>query len=314
MNTQFPPLERTPRSAARRAQRGIAPQERQPAPEWAQEPQTEDIPDAPIYKYTRPAAVRPSPRIEEPEFADFTPAESWEDTSTVYTVSESHSFFSRQSPLFWIVAAVLLISMLAVAGTVMIGKWREMEAEREQARIEQQLADEKAQYKLLYRELIEENAYAYGIEPAVIAAVIYNESRFRPEAVSYLGARGLMQIMPETWEWIAGKLETGNDHSFDDMFVPEKNVRYGTWYLAFLCEMFDGDLIKIAAGYHAGQGAVQSWLANPDYSSDGKKLEYIPASYKDTDQYVGRVVTAYEMYRKHYFVPQEDGETVSPAV
>lgn len=229
---------------------------------------------------------------------------AWDDTSAIPKPWLKRRF-SRQSPFFWITSAVLMIAMFVVVGTLGVRKWQQMDAERQEARRLQQIADEKAKYKLVYRDLIEQYAYENGIEPAAVAAVIYNESRFQPKAESYLRARGLMQIMPDTGEWIAEILNDKGSYSFDDMFVPETNIRYGTWYLGFLARKFDNDLIKIAAGYHAGQNAVDSWLSDPRYSSDGKTLQYIPPEYESTDDYVKGVVTAYGMYRKHYYAPEE---------
>lgn len=236
--------------------------------------------------------------------------DAWDDTSTVLEAPEQWSFFHRQPPLFWVVAGLLLVLFLIVAGVVGVQAWRDAEAERAEAARLQQLAEEKARYRLEYRDLIESYAYERGLDPAFVAAVIYNESRFDPEAVSRVGARGLMQIMEETGQWIAEKLDETDGYTFDRMFTPETNIRFGTWYLAFLAREFDGDIVKMAAGYHAGQGAVRSWLNNPEYSADGVTLDHIP--YPDTEQYVQRVVNAYAIYTRHYYTP-ESTETTEPS-
>lgn len=234
------------------------------------------------------------------------PAEgAWEDTSTFLDMPKQ-TFFSRQSPVFWIIATVLLLSLLFLVGIIGVNQWREAAEERAEQQRLQLLAEEKARYRLDYREWIEYYSINQGIDPAFVAAIIYNESRFDPNAESYLGARGLMQIMKATGGWIAEKLDEEDTYSFDLMYNPEDNIRYGTWYLGYLARLFDANIDKVAAGYHAGQNAVQSWLDNPEYSSDGRTLQVIP--YQDTDQYVQRVKNAYEMYKKHYYAPEATPE------
>lgn len=163
---------------------------------------------------------------------------------------------------------------------------------------------EEAQYRLLYRDLIEDYAAEQTLDPALVAAVIYNESRFDPGAVSRVGARGLMQIMPDTAEWLAHKLSEEDGYSFERMFDAETNIRFGCWYLGYLSRSFGGDPVKIAASYHAGQNAVSSWLNDPLIAPDGWTLAVQNIPYPDTRQYVERVVKAYAIYQKHYYAPQ----------
>ena len=135
---------------------------------------------------------------------------------------------------------------------------------------------------------------------ALVSAVILCESSFDPRAESRLGARGLMQLMPDTAEWVAHKYkEDGAGYSFDKLYDPETNIRYGTWYLGYLSRRFDGDATKIVCAYHAGQGNVDSWLKNPQYSADGVTLDVIPT--QDTATYASRVLRARDVYRKYYF-------------
>ena len=116
-----------------------------------------------------------------------------------------------------------------------------------------------------------------------------------------------MQLMPDTAEWVAHKLgEDGADYSFDKLYDPQTNIRFGTWYLGYLSRRFDGDATKIVCAYHAGQGNVDSWLKNPQYSSDGVTLDIIPT--KDTATYASRVLRARDIYRKYYF-PLELSDT-----
>ncbi len=154
----------------------------------------------------------------------------------------------------------------------------------------------KVSYPLDYRDKIEAYAAEYQLDPARVASVIYCESSFQPEAVSSAGARGLMQIMPETGEWIALKLDEADAYADDDLFDPDTNIRYGCWYLQYLDERYDGDLTKATAAYHAGGTRVDEWLTDKTYSSDGVSLAYIP--YDSTREYVARVKSAYEHYKE----------------
>ena len=159
-------------------------------------------------------------------------------------------------------------------------------------------ASEKTFYPLYYKNLITSYSQQYGLDPALTASVILCESEFHSSAVSRLGARGLMQLMEETAEWIARSLgEHDASYSFDLLFDPETNIRFGTWYLHYLSSIFDKDPVKIVCAYHAGQGNVASWLRNPKFSSDGQTLDSIPT--EDTANYCKRVFAAKAVY-EHY--------------
>ena len=153
-----------------------------------------------------------------------------------------------------------------------------------------------ARYPVLYTELITAAANENAVPAPYIAAVIMAESSYDPEAVSSVGAQGLMQIMPDTGDWIAGKF--GEDVSDGALFTPEVSIRYGAWYLGFLLSRYDGDMRCATAAYHAGQGTVDKWLKNPEYSADGETLDHIP--YDSTSAYVARVLKYYDYYVKAY--------------
>ncbi|MDR2657213.1 MAG: lytic transglycosylase domain-containing protein [Oscillospiraceae bacterium] len=159
---------------------------------------------------------------------------------------------------------------------------------------------EEARHPFVYRDMVEAGAESQGLDPALVAAVILNESSFDPKAESRLGARGLMQLMPGTAEWVAGKLK--EPFSLDALYDPETNIRFGCWFMGYLTRKFDGDPVKVAAGYHAGGGQVEAWLNNPDYTQDGE-LTVIP--FGDTDRYVRKVMNAYEVYQRHYYPEPE---------
>ena len=151
-------------------------------------------------------------------------------------------------------------------------------------------------YPMEYTELIRSRAAAEGLEPAYVAAVILAESSYDPQAVSSVNAQGLMQIMPETGAWIAGKF----DETYVEgcLFDPETNIRYGCWYLGYLLRRYDGDKRCSTAAYHSGQGTVDGWLKDPEYSTDGRTLNIIGGPRANT--YVGRVLEYYEKYTQLY--------------
>ena len=157
-----------------------------------------------------------------------------------------------------------------------------------------------AQYPLRYKDLIVRMAGEYDLEPWHVAAVIRCESSFDPNATSNVGARGLMQIMPDTGEWLAGKFKEADGFDPDSLYDPETNVKYACWYLRWLMNRYDRDLVLVTSAYHAGHGTVDKWLADSAVSQDGRAIlpEAIP--YASTKQYVSRVLRAYEKYEELY--------------
>ena len=160
---------------------------------------------------------------------------------------------------------------------------------------------QKSIYKLEYKERIEEYASRFEIDPYLVASVIWAESGYDPEAVSSRGAIGLMQIMPDTGEWIAQKLGEEN-FEVAKLTDPDVNIRYGCWYLSYLLERFPGQLENVIAGYNAGPNRVQEWLDSEKYSSNGEKLDTIP--YSETENYVEKVTKAYDKYKEFYELGQ----------
>lgn len=176
----------------------------------------------------------------------------------------------------------------------------------------QQRAREAAYNKVLdnhpleYRELIERYAAENNLHPAFVAAIIMNESSFRTKAESSVGARGLMQMMDDTAEWIAGKLDV-TDYHFDHMYEAEANIRFGTWYLGYLARMFRGDAVLVAAAYHAGQGEVTGWLNKSSISPDGFTIPLENMIDGPTKIYAGRVTQAYAIYKALYYPDETTG-------
>ena len=205
------------------------------------------------------------------------------------------AFSSLPVPIRILLAAALSTLLL----TAMVLLLRDYSARLEIRRQMELEAAERASHPLYYEEFIRRASEENGLDPALVSAVILCESSFHPDAVSRLGARGLMQIMEDTAGWIAHRLNEDTSYTFDRMFDPETSIRYGTWYLGYLSRRFGADPKKIICAYHAGQGNVDSWLQNAQNSSDGVTLDKIPT--KDTEQYYNRVIDAAEVYRRYYF-------------
>lgn len=204
---------------------------------------------------------------------------------------------------------VLLTLCVALFFTATVAVTRSYLAKQEERRRLEAEAAERAQHPLYYADYIQQYAGTQELDPALVAAVILCESSFDPQAESRLGARGLMQLMEDTASWVAHKLDEDDaSYTFDKLYDPETNIRYGTWYLGYLSRRFDGDATKIVCAYHAGQGNVDSWLKNPQYSSDGVTLDVIPT--QDTATYAARVLGAQAVYQKYYF-PAATPESVS---
>ena len=152
-------------------------------------------------------------------------------------------------------------------------------------------------YPYPYQELVELYAKANGVDSALVASVIMNESRFQNDARSPRGAIGLMQIMPETAEWIAVQL--GDDNfSLEKLREPETNIRYGVWYLAELQREFAGNNILALAAYNAGRGTVRDWIEEGDWPWTFHALDKIP--YPETRSYVKNVLQNRIRYEKLY--------------
>lgn len=158
-------------------------------------------------------------------------------------------------------------------------------------------------YPLEYTEFVEEQSKIYGIDKALVYAVIRTESSFNPEAVSSVGARGLMQITKSTFEWAQMKLGSDfSDDTYDDLFDPETNIRYGTFLLSSFIKEF-GSVENALCAYHAGWGNAKNWLQEKEYSPDGKNITNIP--FKDTNWYVNKVTEVMDKYNSLYFSEKE---------
>lgn len=153
-------------------------------------------------------------------------------------------------------------------------------------------------YPTKYIEYVDKYSAEYNLEKTVVFAVIKAESGFNENNRSKTGARGLMQIMPETGEWAAGIIEI-ESYSDDMLYDPDMNIRIGCWYLRYLLDMYDDNLSTALAAYNAGCGTVNKWLKDEKYSLDGETLDNVP--YAETDGYVFKTLKyndAYNTYHK----------------
>ncbi|MCL2563835.1 MAG: lytic transglycosylase domain-containing protein [Oscillospiraceae bacterium] len=154
---------------------------------------------------------------------------------------------------------------------------------------------EEQRYPLRFEALIVRYSEQHDLDPFLVKGLIQAESSFRDDAVSPVGAIGLMQIMPNTGEWLAELM--GISFETDDLFNPAYNIRMGTFYLRRLINYFGHQDTALAA-YNAGMGNVRSWLNDERYSSDGETLHTIP--FPETRAYVERVNEFIEIYRRLY--------------
>ncbi|MEG1310960.1 MAG: lytic transglycosylase domain-containing protein [Romboutsia sp.] len=148
-------------------------------------------------------------------------------------------------------------------------------------------------YPKKYSEYVQKYAKEFNLEENLIYSVIKAESKFKQDAVSYKGAKGLMQISDITKNWAEEELELGKI----DIYNPKINIRIGCWYINKLYKEF-GTLDLVIAAYNGGSGNVKKWLKNNEYSKDGEHLYNIP--FKETSNYLEKVNKNYKKYNKIY--------------
>lgn len=148
-------------------------------------------------------------------------------------------------------------------------------------------------YPLKNRQTVFEFADIYGLERALVFAVIKVESGFDENAESHAGAIGLMQITPETAEYIAN-LQGIEKYDLRDQ---RTNVNFGCFYIKYLMQKFKNTETAIIA-YNAGEGNVSLWLNNPEYSNDKSTLKVIP--FKETCEYIKKIKETFVKYKKLY--------------
>jgi soluble lytic murein transglycosylase len=143
---------------------------------------------------------------------------------------------------------------------------------------------------LRHEDIIRQQAADKGVDADLIAAVIWQESKFRDQT-SNAGARGLMQITPSTADVIE-RLSGGQTFEFNDLANPDLNIRYGTFYLRYLLDKFDGNTVAALAAYNAGETNVAAW--------GGSDLTEDNIQFPETREYVDNVLAKRDDYRDHY--------------
>ena len=146
-----------------------------------------------------------------------------------------------------------------------------------------------------YRDIIYRSAAEHDLSPYLVAALIREESRFRAGAISGKGARGLMQLMPSTAEWVADQM--GMDYEGVDLHDPETNVALGTWYFSHLMGRFQSVPPAVAA-YNGGMARVSTWMDQGIWTGGLEDVDSIPT--EETRVFVRRVINSYRVYSVLY--------------
>jgi len=142
-------------------------------------------------------------------------------------------------------------------------------------------------YPTTYRDEVEKYTTEFGVDKALVYAVIKKESGFNPMTVSNAGAVGLMQMLPETAEWFADTI--GVSYSYNSLFSPDYNIMLGVRYLKYLFNKF-GEITLVLCAYNAGEGITAKWVQNVNFTDAD-----IP--YPETYEYVKMVKKYYDRYR-----------------
>jgi soluble lytic murein transglycosylase len=144
--------------------------------------------------------------------------------------------------------------------------------------------------------IIRQQAAAKRLDPALIAAVIYAETKFDPRPSS-AGAEGLMQLLPSTAYYLA-RLSGGRSFTASDLAEPDVNVAYGSYYLRYLLDHYGGNEMLAVAAYNGGETNVDRWVAHAE--ADGRQLSVQEIPFGETREYVQRVLSAQRDYRATY--------------
>ncbi len=151
-------------------------------------------------------------------------------------------------------------------------------------------------YPLRYVNEIETAGYIYDVEPALIASLINEESSFDNLCESPSGAIGLMQIMPDTAEWLSVRMGI-SDYTVTKLYEPQFNINMGTFYLRYLLDRFTDNYTALCA-YNAGEGLVRNWLQDTQYSQNNQSLDITP--YSSTNAYAEKVIKNIDKYRTRF--------------
>ncbi len=179
-----------------------------------------------------------------------------------------------------LIISILIIIILALLGFLLIPRY-----------------EKEVVYKTEYKEIVEKYAKEYNVDKYLIYAVIKTESDFDEKATSSVGARGLMQIMPDAYEWVKYRLKDKREITYDDMYKPEYNIEYCSYMLKYFLDKYSDKSLAIAA-YHGGTTQVDKWISDGEIKNNGKPVKKFPS--KTTGHYVKKVTKAYESYKNLY--------------
>lgn len=149
---------------------------------------------------------------------------------------------------------------------------------------------------LRHEDIIRQQAAAKNLDPALLAGMIYAESKFR-DATSAAGAKGLMQITPATAKYIA-HLSGGTKFELRDLSSPQVNISYGAYYLRYLMNRYDHNIVLALAAYNGGEGNVDRWVSEAQAQERNLRVRDIP--FPETKAYVMRVIDARGAYARTY--------------
>ncbi len=149
---------------------------------------------------------------------------------------------------------------------------------------------------LRHEDIIRQQAHRKRLDPALVAAVIFAESKFRDQT-SATGAKGLMQIQPETAKFIARR-SGGTAFEIADLGTPQINIQYGTYYLRYLMDRYGDNKVLAVAAYNGGETNVDRWIVESGRKGKAFGIEDIP--FPETRAYVNRVLKAQRDYRREY--------------
>ena len=152
-------------------------------------------------------------------------------------------------------------------------------------------------FPISYSQVISREAKGTGLDALLVTAVVRTESGFNPIAVSAKGARGLMQIMPETGQYVAKK-EGFPEFKAELLFDPEYNVKIGVAYINELYQEYRGDTVLVLAAYNAGRGNVNKWLQQQSWTGELSNIDRIP--FPETRQFIRKVLFYQKIYRFLY--------------
>ena len=183
-----------------------------------------------------------------------------------------------------LVAGLAVLGLAAVVGAAAVGLGPLGDAYREIV------------LPLRHDDIIRQQATEKDLDPALIAAVIYEESRFRDQT-SNAGARGLMQITPDTADFIARR-SGGTRFVHQDLATPQINVAYGSWFLRYLIDHYGGNETLAVAAYNAGVSNVDRWVEEAGGAEAFETARHVP--FPETREYVDNVAESRESYRRHH--------------